>query len=167
MTITSSRIPAFSSALMLALNIGIVVVRNAENPTMSGWCSSILATNVSGATCTPRSITSKPAPSSMMLTRFLPMSWTSPLTVPIRNLPMVWTPVSASSGRSTSIAPAIARPAMSISGTKKSPRSKRAPTSSSEGIRASKSSDCGSICMPRASWVRSRTPGALPTSVSS
>ena len=37
----SSRRPAFSSAFMLALNIGIVVVRNAEKPTMSGWCSSI------------------------------------------------------------------------------------------------------------------------------
>ena len=47
---------------MFALNIGIVVVRNAEKPTMSGWCSSIAATNFSGATCTPRSITSKPRP---------------------------------------------------------------------------------------------------------
>ena len=33
--------PAFSSALMFALNIGIVVVRNAEKPTMSGLCSLI------------------------------------------------------------------------------------------------------------------------------
>src|ERR1700743_3069606 len=32
-TMTSSRMPAFSSALMLALNIGIVVVRNAEKRT--------------------------------------------------------------------------------------------------------------------------------------
>src|SRR5437588_1233106 len=82
-TITSSRIPAFSSALMFALNIGIVVVRKAEKPTMSGLCSCTISTNVSGATLTPRSWTVKPAPSSMMLTRFLPMSWTSPLTVPI------------------------------------------------------------------------------------
>ena len=167
MTITSSRMPAFSSALMLALNIGIVVVRNAEKPTMSGWCSSIAETNFSGATWTPRSITSKPAPSSMMLTRFLPMSWTSPLTVPIRNFPTVWTPVSASSGRSRSIAPAIARPAMSISGTKKSPRSNRAPTSSSDGIRASKSRVCGSMSSASPSSVSSSTRGALPTRVSS
>ena len=166
-TITSLRRPAFSSALMLALNIGMVVVRNAENPTMSGRCSSIAATNFSGATWTPRSITSKPAPSSMMLTRFLPMSCTSPLTVPIRNRPTVCTPVSASSGRSTSIAPAIARPAISISGTKKSPRSNRAPTSSREGISASKSSDCGSIDIASAWWVSSRTRGPLPTRVSS
>ena len=39
MTIMSSRMPAFSSALMFALNIGIVVVRNAEKPTTSGLCS--------------------------------------------------------------------------------------------------------------------------------
>ena len=95
------------------------------------------------------------------------MSWTSPLTVPIKNLPMVWTPVSASSGRSRSIAPAIARPAISISGTKKSPRSKRAPTSSSEGISASKSSVCGSMPSARPSSVSSSTRGALPTRVSS
>ena len=106
---------------------------------MSGLCSSIAAMNFSGGTCTPRSMTSKPAPSSMMLTRFLPMSCTSPLTVPITNLPTVSAPVSASSGRSRSSAPDIALPAISISGTKKSPRSKRAPTSSSEGISASNS----------------------------
>src|SRR5262249_53262753 len=82
-TITLSRNPAFSSALMFALNIGIVVVRKAEKPTMSGWCSLIFSTNTSGATLTPRSYTVKPAPSSMMLTRFLPMSCTSPLTVPM------------------------------------------------------------------------------------
>src|SRR5262249_46252759 len=63
-TITSLRMPAFSSALMFALNIGIVVVRNAEKPTMSGSCSFTCATKVSGATLTPRSTTVKPAPSS-------------------------------------------------------------------------------------------------------
>jgi len=149
-TITCSRRPAFCNALMLALNIGMVVVRNAEKPTMSGLCSMIFSTNFSGATCTPRSMTSKPAPSSMMFTRFFPMSWTSPLTVPIRNLPMVSTPVSASRGRSTSMAPAMARPAISISGTKKSPRSNRAPTSSNDGISESKSRVCGSMSISRA-----------------
>ena len=59
-----------------------------------------------------------PAPSSMMLQRFLPMSWTSPLTVPIKNVPTVLTPVSASIGRRMSSAPCIARAAISISGTK-------------------------------------------------
>jgi hypothetical protein len=103
---------------MFALNIGIVVVRNAEKPTTSGWTRSISSTNFSGATLTPRSTTVKPAPSSMMLQRFLPMSWTSPLTVPMRNVPTWAAPVSASSGRRMSSAPCIARAAMSISGTK-------------------------------------------------
>ena len=35
---------------MLALNIGIVVVRNAEKPTTSGSCSLICSTNFSGGT---------------------------------------------------------------------------------------------------------------------
>jgi hypothetical protein len=74
MTITSPLIPALFSALMFALNIGIVVVRNAEKPTMSGLWVCTAWTNFSGATCTPRSMTWKPAPSNMMFTRFLPMS---------------------------------------------------------------------------------------------
>src|SRR5690349_10020362 len=167
MTMTWSRSPALVSALMLALNIGMVVVRKAENPTMSGWCSLIASMNFSGATCTPRSMTWNPAPSNMMLTRFLPMSCTSPLTVPITIVPIDSAPVSASSGRRTSMAPAIALPAISISGTKKSPRSKRAPTSSSDGISASKSRVCGSMSRPSPSWVSSSTRGALPTRVSS
>ncbi len=65
------------------------------------------------------------------------MSCTSPLTVPMTNVPMGFAPVSASSGRRMSSAPCIARAAISISGTKKSPRSNRAPTSSSDGISAS------------------------------
>src|SRR5579862_8315299 len=152
---------------MFALNIGIVVVRNAENPTMSGLYSWTAATNFSGATCTPRSMTWNPAPSNMMLTRFLPMSCTSPLTVPITIVPMVSTPVSASSGRRISSAPAIALPAMSISGTKKSPRSNLAPTSSSDGISASYSSSSGPSPMARPWLVRLRTAGLFPTSVSS
>ena len=103
---------------MFALNIGIVVVRKAEKPTISGLCSMICSTNFSGGTFTPRSITVKPAPSSMMFTRFLPMSWTSPLTVPITNVPTCCTPVSTSSGRRMSSAPCMARAAISISGTK-------------------------------------------------
>src|SRR5436189_988408 len=167
MTITCSRRPDLVSALMFALNIGMVVVRKAEKPTMSGWCSRTASTNFSGATCTPRSMTWNPAPSNMMLTRFLPMSCTSPLTVPMTLFPMVCAPVSASSGRRISSAPAIALPAMSISGTKKSPRSNRAPTSSSDGISASYSSVSGPRPMPRPWLVRSSTAGPLPVSVSS
>jgi hypothetical protein len=152
---------------MLTLNMGIVVVRKAEKPTTSGLCSLIASMNVSGAICTPRSTTLKPAPSSMMSTRFLPMSWTSPLTVPIRNVPIVSAPVSARSGRRMSSAPLIARPAISISGTKKSPRSKRAPTSSSAGISASKSICSGPRPSSSPCSVSSTTAGLSPTSVRS
>ena len=47
----------------------------------------------------PRSTTSNPAPSSIIATRFFPMSWMSPFTVPITTVPMRCAPVSASSGR--------------------------------------------------------------------
>ena len=95
------------------------------------------------------------------------MSWTSPLTVPMTMVPIAAAPVSASSGRRISSAPAMALPAMSISGTKKSPRSNRAPTSSSDGISASYSSVSGPSPMARPSLVSSSTAGPLPTSVSS
>src|SRR5216683_2719135 len=167
MTATLSRRPALFRALMLALNIGIVVVRNAEKPTMSGWYSTTASTNFSGATWTPRSITWNPAPSNMMFTKFLPMSCTSPLTVPITTVPIDSAPVSASSGRSISSAPAIALPAISISGTKKSPRSNRAPTSSSEGISASYSRVSGPRPAASPALVSSSTAGRFPTRVSS
>ena len=134
---------------------------------MSGLCSIIAATNFSGGTCTPRSITSKPAPSSMIFTRFLPISCTSPLTVPIKKVPTVSAPVSASNGRKTLSAPDIALPEISISGTKKSPRSKRAPTSSNAGISASKRMALGVIPSAMPWLVSSRTAGAFPTRVSS
>ena len=93
------------------------------------------------------------------------MSCTSPLTVPIKNVPTVCAPVSASNGRKMSSAPLIARPAISISGTKKSPRSNRAPTSSNDGINASNSIDSGVMPSSRPWRVSSNTRGPLPTSV--
>ena len=136
-------------------------------PTMSGLCSLIAAMNFSGAHCTPISITVKPAPSNMMFTKFLPISWTSPFTVPIRQVPMVSAPVWARSGRSTFKAPDMAFPEINISGTKKSPRSKRAPTSSSAGINASKRIDDGVMPSAIPLLVSSSTAGAFPTRVSS
>src|SRR6516162_2560694 len=76
----------------------------------------------------PRSITSKPAPSSIIDTRFLPMSWMSPLTVPITILPIGGTPVSASRGRRISMPPFMAFAASSTSGTKRMPSRKSMPT---------------------------------------
>ncbi len=59
----------------------------------------------------------------------------------------------------------MALPAISISGTKKSPRSNRAPTSSSDGISASYSSVSGPSPSSRPSLVRLSTSGALPIRV--
>ena len=61
---------------------GMVVVIRAEMPTICAPCSSTAATNFSGATSRPRLCTLKPAPSSIIPTRFLPMSWRSPWAVP-------------------------------------------------------------------------------------
>ena len=49
------------------------------------WASkSVTASaNSSGEVSTPRSWTTQPAPRSIMMQRFLPMSWRSPLTVPM------------------------------------------------------------------------------------
>ena len=65
---------------------GIVVI-SAEIPTMLAPCSSTPATNFSGATSRPRFTTLKPAPSSIIATRFLPMSWRSPWAVPMTTMP--------------------------------------------------------------------------------
>src|SRR5207247_1011359 len=61
----------------------------------------------------------------------------------------------------------IARAAMSISGTKKSPFSKRRPTSSREGIRALNRMSIGLMPRPSASSVRALTSGAWPYKVRS
>src|SRR5579859_98022 len=150
-------------AWMVTLNIGMVVVRKADMPSTSGWCSWMAATNLAGGTLTPRSMTLKPAPSSMMSHRFLPMSCMSPLTVPMTHVPSERdVPPWIMSGLRMFSAPCMARAAISISGTKNSPVSKRRPTSSRPGI-----SPCQSISSgvrPRASpsLVSATTGGALP-----
>ena len=104
------------------------MVRSADMPRMSGLCSSSAAMNLSASVLTPRSTTSKPAPSSIIPTRFLPMSWMSPLTVPMTTLPIGWTPVSTSSGRRIAIPAFIALAARSTSGTNRMPSRKSIPT---------------------------------------
>ena len=87
MTFTRSRRPALTRASIVRFMPGIVVVISAEIPTMLALCSSTPATNFSGATSRPRLITLKPAPSSIMATRFLPMSCRSPCAVPMTTMP--------------------------------------------------------------------------------
>ena len=66
---------------------GIVVVISAEIPTMLASFSFTASTNFSGATSRPRLYTLNPAPSSIMATRFFPMSCRSPWAVPITTVP--------------------------------------------------------------------------------
>ena len=72
---------------MVRFMAGMVVVMSAEIPTICAPCSSTAATNFSGETSRPRLCTLKPAPSSIMATRFLPMSWRSPCAVPMTITP--------------------------------------------------------------------------------
>ena len=112
-------------------------------------------------TSTPRSITSKPADSIIMMTRFLPMSCRSPATVPMIILPMLPTPPSDSRGLSTSTPFFMALAATSISGTKISFFEKRSPTTLMASIMVF-SMSLGARPASSASWT---TPGvffALP-----
>ena len=77
-----------------------------------------VATKFSGATLLPRSMTSKPAPFSMIPTRFFPMSCRSPCTEPITTLPIVGIPSLTNNGLSKSIPAHIAFAARSTSGRK-------------------------------------------------
>ena len=117
----------------------MVVVNSADKPKMSGLCSSRAARYFSTGLLIPRSITSKPAPSIIIPTRFLPMSWMSPLTVPMTILPMGSTPVSANRGRKISMPPFIALAASSTSGTNKIPSRKSTPTIRMPSTKASSS----------------------------
>ena len=124
-------------ASMVALMAGMVVVRSAEQHTMSvSSCSCRKLTNCSGATSTPRSATSKPLDSIIMRTRFLPMSCMSPFTVPMTALPSGSAPASARWGFSTSVPAAMARAATSISGTNTSPALNLSPITPMAGTSA-------------------------------
>ena len=118
MTLTESRSPASLSASMFVLNMGMVVVRKAEKPRMSGFWDRTSSIIFSGVTFTPRSITWKLAPSSMVRTRSLPMSWMSPFTVRIMNFPTGLMPLFARTGRRMLRPDFMAFAPSSISGTK-------------------------------------------------
>ena len=128
MIFTLSRMPAASAALTTSSMAVMVVVSRAEQQIRSQFCSTAVLTKVSGATSTPRSTTSKPLPSSIILTRFLPMSCRSPLTVPMQALPTVVTPASARKGFSLARPLFMARAAIMTSGTKTSSRLNFSPT---------------------------------------
>ena len=95
------------------------MVSSALMPMIVGWHLSAAAMNFSTLWSTPMSYTSKPAPSAIMQTRFLPMSCRSPRTVPISSAPtrFVVLSLAESSGLRTPMPAFIARAAISTSGT--------------------------------------------------
>ena len=95
----------------------IVVVSSAETPTSDAWCTCAASTNCVADTLVPRSMTSMLAPFHIMPTRFLPMSWRSPWTVPMTAVWAGLIPALTKSGSSSTSASFIARALTSISGT--------------------------------------------------
>ena len=66
--------PASFTALTVLSMDGMVVVSSADSAITSALFSAAVLTKASLSTSTPRSTTSKPAPSIIIETRFLPMS---------------------------------------------------------------------------------------------
>ena len=79
--------PAFSGAFMIGGIAVIVVVSNADVANMSALFSLAASTNFYVWTSIPMSITLKPLLDSIIPTRFLPISWMSPSTVPKTTVP--------------------------------------------------------------------------------
>ena len=97
---------------------GMVVVSRADMPRIGARCSSSAAMNSFSEVSTPRSITSKPAPESIMMQRFFPMSCRSPFTVPMITVPAGSTPEAERIGSIWAIPAFMARAQASTSGTK-------------------------------------------------
>ncbi len=118
---------------------GSVVVNRAEQATRITLLFSLMAsTNRSAGTSTPRSTMSKPELSSIMTTRFLPMSCKSPATVPMIQVPNEEEESPAMIGFKTSTPFDMALAAINISGTKISPLENLSPTTPMDSIIASK-----------------------------
>ena len=133
---------------------GIVVVRRAERATiLASLCEFTSSMNVWIGTSTPRSITSNPALSNIIPTRFLPISWRSPATVPRIMVPALPASPVARYGFRTSTPAFIARAAASICGTKIISFLKLSPTTAIAPIIASFKIAVGSQPASSASWT--------------
>ena len=120
---------------MVCFIMGMVVVSKAERATISALCSVTAFTNVSGATSTPKSTSSNPELSIIIFTRFFPISWRSPFTVPMTTFPTEMPSPSPSMGLSISRAALIHCAAMRTSGMNISPLCILSPTTSIPLIR--------------------------------
>ena len=126
---TWSRIPASRASVTTRRISPMVVVSRDEQAITPQRCRFAVSTNCSGVTSTPRSMTSTPLPSSMIFTRFLPMSCISPRTVPMQARPTVLAFPPVISGFSSPSAAVMHRAAISISGTKARLAEKASPRS--------------------------------------
>ena len=162
MILTLSRMPADSAALTTSAMTPIVVVSSAEQQMIWQFWSIAVCTKVSGATSVPRSMTSRPLPSSISLTRFLPMSCRSPCTVPMQTLPEALTPASARSGLSSAMPWFMARAAIRTSGTKTSLFLNFSPMTFMPSRRPFSRISCAGTPSSIACWTRPLTIFALP-----
>ncbi len=165
MTFTSSRRPASASAWITARWPTIVVVSRAETPTTLAPTSRTFSTKRSGATSTPRSWTSKPLAVSIIPTRFLPISWMSPLAVPMTTRPTTWRRDARASisGSRTPIAVCIARAPAIMSGRNITPQRKSSPTWWIPGTYPSSMATSGSTPSARASRASSAASSGSPS----
>src|ERR1017187_4804930 len=153
MIFTFPRSPAVAKASMVVFIHVMVTVSSAESATRLALRVVAASMNCSGATSAPRSITSKPPPSSIDATRTFPTACRSPLTVPITTRPTGSVPVATNNGRTISIDAFMACAESSISGTKYSSHSERRPTSSMAGTRHPDTMVSGATPEAMAAWV--------------
>ena len=151
-------LPAATRCSITSLCCGMVVVMRAQTAMIVARASMAAVTNLDAGTSTPRSITSKPAVLSIVVTMFLPREWMSPLTVPMTTLPLASAcGCPASSGSSTSIPACQASAASIISGRKTSSRRNISPTSRIPATSPSSSRARAGSPSSRPSWTSSGT----------
>ena len=120
----------------------------ADRPTASGLTSAILSRNFWSGTCLPRSYTAYPLFWNMVFTRFLPMSCTSPYTVPSTSLPLLAPPSSFTRYLSSSPTAAFMHSAdFRTNGSISSPAPNLSPTSFMAGSRLSLSTRMAASCV--------------------
>ena len=126
-----------------------VTTSSAESPTASGRTSSILSRNACRGTCLPRSCTAYPLFSNIVFTRFLPMSCTSPYTVPRTSVPFDAAPASSRSRyfSSSDTAAFMHSADFRTNGSMSWPDPNRSPTSFMAGKRSSLSVRMAPSCV--------------------
>ncbi|VYU56477.1 Uncharacterised protein [Eubacterium limosum] len=139
----------------------------ADIATISALFSFAALIKSSGLASTPRSTILKPALSNIITTRFLPMSWRSPLTVPITMVPSVGRSVSAINGLTMAIPAFMARAAINTSGTNISPFLNFSPTTFMPLNNPSLIIATGSALSATMALTASTTPPSLPATTSS